>query len=107
VAARVASEKFVQFFERFVKENSNITVELVKDTMKQAILYVNKQLIEYHHPKTQQKIEIMDLVRRCITLLIGLQGRTNYFGRFLYMEIECSRPKEIQRHIWSVLRGYW
>ncbi len=29
--------------------------------MKQAILYVNKELINWHHPKTNEKISILEL----------------------------------------------
>jgi hypothetical protein len=29
--------------------------------MKKAVLYVNKELINWHHPKTNEKVQILDL----------------------------------------------
>jgi len=60
VTSRVASEKFVDFFENFVGETKDPSVSLVQNKMKEAVLYVNKELIEYKHPKTNERLSLFD-----------------------------------------------
>lgn len=81
VASRFAVEKFIEFFDLYFKDHPNPSVSDVQLQMKEGILYTNKELINFKHPKTGEATEIM-----------GLGGQTT-LGGFVVFELNAKDKK--------------